>query len=159
MKDGYAKAKTGEEVLIGKYTLEIREAYMYYRIERYMIDHPMATRKKAGQMARHAWRQKAAKSMQSEIKEMAPPQIGKCYKINDEEPIVLISWSVDVFKYPDQVQLVGYSPDVYKEYQKCFQYDKKDNGAVVRVGDIDKIPEPRILYVTTKTEMKEVPIS
>lgn len=65
MRDGYAKIDTGEEVLIGRYTVEIRDAYMYYRIERYMIDHPTATRKKAGQMARHAWRLKAAKSMES----------------------------------------------------------------------------------------------
>jgi len=64
MKDGYAQIASGEKVLIGKYTVEIRDAYMYYRIERYMIDHPESTRKKAGQMARHAWRQKAAKSME-----------------------------------------------------------------------------------------------
>ena len=64
MKDGYAKISTGEEVLIGRYTVEIRDAYMYYRIERYMIDHPESTRKKAGQIARHAWRQKASKSME-----------------------------------------------------------------------------------------------
>lgn len=64
MKDGYTKSPSGETVLIGKYTVEIREAYMYYRIERYMIDHPEKTRKQAGQIARHAWRQKAAKSME-----------------------------------------------------------------------------------------------
>lgn len=53
----------GKITLIGRYTVAIRNAYMYYRVERYMIDHPTATRRKAGQAARAAWRSKAIASM------------------------------------------------------------------------------------------------
>lgn len=53
----------GKVTLVGRYNVQIRNAYMYYRVERYLIDHPEATRKQAGQMARHAWRLKAKASM------------------------------------------------------------------------------------------------
>lgn len=55
----------GHVTLVGRYNVEIRNAYMFYRVERYLIDHPNATRKKAGAMARHAWRQKAMASMRA----------------------------------------------------------------------------------------------
>lgn len=65
----------GKVTLVGRYNVKIRNAYMFYRVERYLIDHPGATRKKAGQMARHAWRQKAMASMKQPI-EYAPGTAG-----------------------------------------------------------------------------------
>lgn len=56
----------GKVTLVGRYNVKIRNAYMYYRVERYLIDHPEATRKKAGAMARHAWRLKAKASMKGQ---------------------------------------------------------------------------------------------
>lgn len=41
-------------VYVGKYTLKIRDAFMYYRIEKYLIDHPGAKREQAGKYARVA---------------------------------------------------------------------------------------------------------
>lgn len=60
---GHKLMPNGETVLVGKYTIEIRDAYMKYRVERYLIDHPHKTRKDAGRAARIAWRRKALNSM------------------------------------------------------------------------------------------------
>lgn len=54
----------GERLIVGRYTLEMRQQYMAYRVERYLIDHPNADRSKALKAARTAWRRKAIKSMQ-----------------------------------------------------------------------------------------------
>ena len=61
---GHKLMPNGETILLGNYTVEIRDAYMYYRTERYLIDHPNKTRKQAGRVARDAWRRKAIKSME-----------------------------------------------------------------------------------------------
>ena len=63
MKPGHLKNDKGELIFVGNYTEAIRDAYMYYRVERYLIDHPAKTRKQAGAAARQAWRRKAAQSM------------------------------------------------------------------------------------------------
>lgn len=62
MKPGYIE-HNGETLFIGRYTLEIRNAYMLYRTERFLIDHPQASRAAAGRAARLAWRNKAKASM------------------------------------------------------------------------------------------------
>lgn len=45
---------------VGKYTVKIRDAYITYRTEKYLIDHPGSTRSKASKYARVAWRRKAS---------------------------------------------------------------------------------------------------
>lgn len=59
---GYTRID-GELTFIGRYTTEIREAYMTYRTARYLIDHPNATQAQAGRAARGGWRTKAKASM------------------------------------------------------------------------------------------------
>lgn len=59
---GYVR-HNGELQFIGNYTQDIRDAYMFYRTHRYLIDHPKSTLAQASRAARAAWRKKAKSSM------------------------------------------------------------------------------------------------
>lgn len=51
-----------QELLVGPYTVEIREHYMAYRKARYLIDHPGKTQAQAQKAARMAWRFKVKRA-------------------------------------------------------------------------------------------------
>lgn len=61
--DGYVQLGP-DNVLVGRYNLEIRKYYMAYKIMRFLIDHPGASSKDATKAARMSWRRKALKSME-----------------------------------------------------------------------------------------------
>lgn len=47
-------------VYVGSYNLEIRQAYLRYKIMRYLFEHPGASIARASKNARIAWRRKAS---------------------------------------------------------------------------------------------------
>lgn len=63
---GYTRVN-GELQFIGKYNIDIRDAYMFYRTQRYLIDHPGKTQAEASRAARSAWRNKAKASMSNAV--------------------------------------------------------------------------------------------
>lgn len=54
------KATYEDGQYVGKYNLKIRQAFLFYKIETYLINHPGASRQQAGKYARVAWRRKAS---------------------------------------------------------------------------------------------------
>ncbi len=57
--------KTHEDgILVGPYNARIRDYYMKYRVERYLIDHPGASRSQASKIARVSWRRKVKIAIQ-----------------------------------------------------------------------------------------------
>lgn len=60
----YAYTKDGEKVLVGSFTIEIRNHYVAYKTARYMHEHPEATKREASKMARMYWRRKVQNQLE-----------------------------------------------------------------------------------------------
>lgn len=59
----YSIDSDGHSVLVGKYNLDIRNAYLRYKVQAYLIDHPGAFSEQAFRAARQAWKRKALTSI------------------------------------------------------------------------------------------------
>lgn len=56
--------RCGHDVLIGRYNLDIRDAYMRYKVQQYLVDHPGAFSDMAFRAARQGWKRKAMRSIE-----------------------------------------------------------------------------------------------
>lgn len=60
----YERDSKGELIFVGRYNLDIRDAYIRYKVQAYLIDHPGAHSDMAFRAVRQGWKRKATESIE-----------------------------------------------------------------------------------------------